>query len=91
MKCNSLYVCLPVAAAWGELVWGMGPICGLDLPSPGSGGAGPSLEPPLDLGTVPVAEMMKDNLKSYTPRCEIKDPCNINYNTQATGSVGHLI
>ena len=43
------------------------PVPGLELPSPGSGGA--------DLGAVPVAEMM-DNLKSYTPRCEIKDPRN---------------
>ena len=49
---------------------------GLELPSPGSGGVGPSLEPPLDLGAVPVAEMMLDNLKSYTPRCDIKDLCN---------------
>ena len=59
------------------------------MPTSGSsmGGAGvgaclvpglelPSLEPPLDLGAVPVAEMMLDNLKSYTPRCDIKDPCN---------------
>ena len=69
---------------------GVCPVPGLQLPSLGSGGAGPSREPPLDLGAVPVAEMM-DNLKSYTPRCEIKDPRNINYNTQATGSVGHLI
>ena len=82
MKCNSPYACLPVAAAWVELVWGACPVPGLELPSPGSGG--------VDLGAVPVAEMM-DNLKSYTPRCEIKDPRNINYNTQATGSVGHLI
>ena len=39
---------------------------GLELPSPGSGGAGPSLEPPLNLGAVdlPVAEKMKDNLKT---------------------------
>ena len=49
------------------------PVPGLELPSPGSGEVGPSL----DLGVVPVAEMMKDNLKSYTPRCEIKDPRNI--------------
>ena len=40
------------------------PVPGLQLPSPGSGGAGPSLEPPLDLGAVPVAKMMKDNLKT---------------------------
>ena len=51
---------------------GVCPVPGLQLPSLGSGGAGPSREPPLDLGAVPVAEMM-DNLKSYTPRCEIKD------------------
>ena len=42
---------------------GGGSCPGLELPSPGSGGAGPSLEPPLDLGAVPVAEM-KDSLKS---------------------------
>ena len=59
-----------------ELVWGAGPVPGMELPSPGSGGAGPSQEPPLDLGAVPVSEMMKDSLKSYTPRCETKDPCN---------------
>ena len=35
---------------------------------------GTPLEPPLDLGTVPVAEIMKDNLKSYIPRCKTKDP-----------------
>ena len=51
---------------------GARPVPGLELPSPGSGEAGPSL----DLGVVPVAEMMKDNLKSYTPRCETKDPWN---------------
>ena len=45
-------------------MWGACPVPGLELPSPGSGG--------VDLGAVPVAEMM-DNLKSYTPRCEIKD------------------
>ena len=53
MKCNSPYACLPVAAAWVELVWGACPVPGLELPSPGSGG--------VDLGAVPVAEMM-DNL-----------------------------
>ena len=66
-----------MAAAYVELVWGVGPFPELELPSPGSGEVGPSLEPPLDLGVVPVAEMMKDNLKSYTLRCEIEDPRNI--------------
>ena len=66
MKCNSLYACLLLAAAWVELVSGACPVPGLELPSPGSGEAG------LDLGAVPVAEMVKDNLKSYTPRCETR-------------------
>ena len=43
---------------------GVCPVPGLELPSTGSEGAGPSLEPPLDLGAVPVAKMMKDNLKT---------------------------
>ena len=47
MKCNSPYACLPVAAVRVELVWGVGPVPGLELPSQGSGGA--------DLGAVPVA------------------------------------
>ena len=68
------------AYQWQQHGWswcgGGGSCPGLELPSPGSGGAGPSLEPPLDLGAVPVAEMMKDSLKSYTPRSETKDPCN---------------
>ena len=60
----------------GAGVGGVGPFPELELPSPGSGGADPSLEPPLDLEAVPVAEIMKDSLKTYTPRREIKDPRN---------------
>ena len=54
----------------------MGGACVGALPSPSSVGVGPSLEPPLDLGVVPVAEMM-DSLKRYTQRCEIEDLHNI--------------
>ena len=51
-----------IGSSMGGAGVGACPVPGLELPSPVSGGA--------DLGAVPVAEMM-DNLKSYTPRCEI--------------------
>ena len=53
-----------MAAAWTELVWGVGPVPGLELEL--VEGAGPSPEPPLDsggvgptLGAGPVAEKIQ--------------------------------